>query len=65
MSMAYDPFFEKFFRESFHPQYKRFYWLQMNNELFSIFWSKRGDIYNEFKNAKYKVSITSDIMVSR
>jgi hypothetical protein len=61
MSMAYDPFFEEFIRESFHPQYKNSYWLQMNNDLFLIFWSKRGDIYDEFKNAKYKVSITSDI----
>jgi predicted heme/steroid binding protein len=33
----------------------------MNNELFSIFQSERGDIYDEFKNTKYKVSITSDI----
>jgi hypothetical protein len=23
MSMAYDPFFEEFIRESFHPQYKK------------------------------------------
>jgi hypothetical protein len=37
MSMAYDSFFDKFVRESFHPQYKRSYWLQMNNELFLIF----------------------------
>jgi len=37
MSMIYDLFFEKFIREYFHPQYKRSYWLQMNNELFSIF----------------------------
>jgi hypothetical protein len=37
MSMTYDSFFEKFIRKPFHPQYKRSYWLQMNNELFLIF----------------------------
>jgi hypothetical protein len=59
--MAYDPFFEEFVRESLHPQYKKSYWKQMNDELFTSFWEKRGDLYGEFKNTKYKVLLTSDI----
>jgi hypothetical protein len=33
----------------------------MNDELFTSFWEKRGDLYGEFKNTKYKVLLTSDI----
>jgi hypothetical protein len=33
----------------------------MNDELFKMFWEKRSDMYDEFKSAKYKIYITSDI----
>jgi hypothetical protein len=45
--MAYDPFIEEFVMESFHPQYKKSYWKQMNDELFTSFWEKRGNLYDE------------------
>jgi hypothetical protein len=54
-------FLRNLFGSLFIPNIKSLTGYKMNNELFLIFWSKRGDIYDEFKNAKYKVSITFDI----
>jgi hypothetical protein len=31
----------------------------MNDELFKIFREKQSDMYDEFRSAKYKISITS------
>jgi hypothetical protein len=34
---------------------------KINDHLFNIFWTKRSELYDEFRSANYKVSITSDI----
>jgi hypothetical protein len=61
LSMTCDPLFEEFIKESLHPQFRKSYHKKINDDLFNIFWTKRSELYDEFRSANYKVSITSDI----
>ena len=61
LSMVCDPLFEEFVRESLHPQFTKSYHKKTKEDLFNMFWTKRAEIFDDFRNAKFRVSLTSDI----
>ncbi|KAJ3689308.1 hypothetical protein LUZ61_018472 [Rhynchospora tenuis] len=61
LSLAADPCFEDMIKEAFQPYFKKSYHKQTRDELMNQFWTKRAQLFDEFKEAKYMVSITSDI----